>query len=218
MSINRLRYDDCAYVHRLAETIGPGDYMTQTPRICNECSHYAPGVMLQRKAGVAGEMDEVGNLVDIDSDLLLLTRKASECPTQKYLGPQSDPVLKTVKNTHASKECVHPWDLTPEPTLLSNPRCTNKETTINRWEWLCKDPQSTALIPFDYAINNRIVVKDAHRPCIERPLDQTASLPPVQNNQVAYDWSAPWRNKETCWPDVPVQTCCSSLQEMNYGH
>ena len=47
----------------------------------------------------------------------------------------------------------------------------------NRWEWLCLDPQEKVLIPFDHNINNRIIVKDNHRPIIPKPLDQSLALP-----------------------------------------
>ena len=49
--------------------------------------------------------------------------------------------------------------------------------TVNRWEWLCLDPQERVEIPFDHNINNRILVKDNHRPCIPKPLDQTLAMP-----------------------------------------
>ena len=43
---------------------------------------------------------------------------------------------------------------------------------------MCLDPQERVLIPFDYNINNRLVVKDNHRPCIPKPIDVNQSLPP----------------------------------------
>ena len=43
---------------------------------------------------------------------------------------------------------------------------------------MCLDPQDRVLIPFDYNINNRLVVKDNHRPCIPTPVDVNLSLPP----------------------------------------
>ena len=33
-------------------------------------------------------------------------------------------------------------------------------------------------MPFDYNINNRLVAKDNHRPCIPKPIDVGLSLPP----------------------------------------
>jgi hypothetical protein len=67
--------------------------------------------------------------------------------------------------------------LTREDTLISNPKCTNKERTINRWEWLCRDPRERALLPFDRLIANRLIVKDAHRPLKPTMIDQTSALP-----------------------------------------
>jgi hypothetical protein len=214
MSWSRLRFDDCAYLHRVAETVGPGEYMTQTPRICNECSHYTAGVFLDRQAGSIRRGDET-QLTDINSELLGITRPSSECPTKKYLGPSETNVPS---KQPILRECSHPNDLSPEPTLISNPKCTNKETTINRWEWLCKDPQSDALARFDHNISNRIIVKDNHRPCIEKPLDQSALLPPPCNKDVIIDWTIPFRDQQQSQlPEVPVLMSCRSLREMNCG-
>lgn len=199
MSWSRARYDDCTYKHRLAETISPGEYMTQTPFNCDNCAYYAPGVALDGK-GVAVCDKE---LIDVDSELLGITRRASQCPADKYL-PKKDPFCK--QNVSALKECT---DLVPEPTLVSNPKCTNKETTINRWEWLCQDPQKNALTPFDYLVNNRLVVKDNHRPHIERPIDQRDALPPVCNNYVKYDWASRYSQAPFQHPSLQLASCAN---------
>ena len=39
-------------------------------------------------------------------------------------------------------------------------------------------------MPFDYNINNRLVVKDNHRPCIPKPIDVRLSLPPDASDPV----------------------------------
>lgn len=200
MSFTNQRYDDNAYRHKLAETIGMGEYMLQRPRICDNCVYYAGGAVLPDGKGVAVCDKE---LIDVDSELLGITRKSSHCPTNKYL-PNKDPFCKV--NTKDLLECT---DLVPEPTLVSNPKCTNKETTVNRWEWLCKNPQANALIPFDWNINNRLVVKDAHRPCIQRPLDQSASLPPVCNNYVQYDWASRYTQTPIQNPNFQLAKCAN---------
>ena len=38
-------------------------------------------------------------------------------------------------------------------------------------------PTRKSEIPFDYNINNRLVVRDNHRPLVPNPLDQSAFLP-----------------------------------------
>lgn len=212
--MNRLRFDDDAYVHRLAETVGPGQYQTATPRICDGCVPYAPGVNLDRQAGSVTRTSAT-RLTDIDSDLRGITRRASDCPARQYLGPGKENGADAAPYPHA--ECAYPHGLTPEPTLLSNPKCTGRETTINRWEWLCADPQGTALASFDHMVSNRIVVKDNHRPCIERPLDQSAALPPPCNTNVVIDWSRPFCGKPPpCQvPEAPALMTCAILSAAN---
>ena len=39
-------------------------------------------------------------------------------------------------------------------------------------------------MPFDTNINNRLVVKDNHRPCIPTPLDVSSSLPKPTNDPI----------------------------------
>ena len=75
-----------------------------------------------------------------------------------------------------------PWSdmsaLAPsEDTRFTNPASTLRGTGINRWQWLCKDPQTNALEGFDHSVSSRIIVKDNHRPLIPVAFDQTAVLP-----------------------------------------
>jgi hypothetical protein len=79
MSVNRLKYDDCAYTHRLNESVSPGDYMIRTPKPCNPCFVVTPGVFVNGWGASLCEKD----LVDVNSELLNITRKASDCPSKK---------------------------------------------------------------------------------------------------------------------------------------
>lgn len=165
MSLNGLKYDNGTYSHQLRESVSPGDYMLGTPRPCDPCFVSSPGVPL---GGFGASLCEK-NIVDVSSELLNITRKVSDCPSKKYI-PQAEPFCKGTNY----KECSF---LTPEDTLLSNPKCTGKEATVNRWEWLCRQPQDKAIVPFPWFISNRLVVKDNHRPLVCKPMDQSASLP-----------------------------------------
>ena len=62
-------------------------------------------------------------LIDVDSELLNLTRPATNCPSRKYIPDGSqcglvDPRMK--KNKVHGKDCY----FTVEDTRLSNPPCT----------------------------------------------------------------------------------------------
>ena len=176
MSFNRLNYDTCAYKQNLYQSVGPGEYkLTEPPNLEELCFSQSPQVRLQ-KTGVS--IDPNKPLIDIDSELLNLTRASSNCPSKKYIPDGSQCGLTNPKDkennlTHG-KDCY--FDV--EDTRLSNPPCTLRGTGWNRWEWLCLDPQERVLIPFDNNINNRLVVKDNHRPCIPKPIDLDMSLPP----------------------------------------
>lgn len=165
MSFTRLYSDSCAYKHQLNESIGPGEYMLDRNNICEPCFVPSPFVNVQR----AGAAVCSRNLIDVDSELLGITRRASDCPGKKYL-PQEKPFC----NAMPLKDCNF---LDSEPTKLSNPPCTLRSRGWNRWEWLCKNPQDNIDIPFDRNINNRLIVKDNHRPCLPKPIDQSQALP-----------------------------------------
>ena len=173
MSFNRLNYDTCAYRQNLYQSVGPGEYMlTEPPNLDEICFAESPQIRLQRQ-GVS--VDSTKPLIDVDSELMNITRDASNCPSKKYIpdGTQCKMPTKKAELQHG-KDCY----FTVEDTRISNPACNLRGTGWNRWEWLCLDPQERVLIPFDYNISNRLVVKDNHRPCVPTPVDVNLSLPP----------------------------------------
>jgi hypothetical protein len=74
------------------------------------------------------------------------------------------------------KNCFLPT----EDTRLSNPPNTLRGTGINRFEWLCKNPQENVEAPFDYNINYRLIAKDNHRPQVVKPCDHTNVIHPLE--------------------------------------
>ena len=171
MSFNRLMFDNGAYSHRLTETIGPGEYVLDRNAPCDPCFNAAPSVNIQRHGATLCDT----HLIDVDSELIGITRKASKCPSKKYL-PSNKPFCSTVP----LRECNQ---LTHEPTRMSNPSCTLRCTGINRWVPLCHNPQEQVEIPFSWNVNNRIVVKDNHRSCVTTPMDQSELLPKPQRQE-----------------------------------
>ena len=171
MSFSRLNYDDTTYKHLLRESVGPGDYVISMPRVdCKKCYFPSPDVRINHTG--AGSCRD---LIDVDSELMGITRKATNCPSSKYL-PQG----KDFCEQYLGEDCM---GLTTEETRMSNPPCTLRGTGWNRWEWLCRNPQERVLIPFDYMVNNRLLAKDNHRPCVQDPVDQSFALPPKEHNR-----------------------------------
>ena len=182
MSFNRLNYDQCTYKHNMRQSMGPGEYHLGAPRPeCNSCFSADPS-MNSRGYKSVGNCSDVP-LVDVDSELIGIKRKASNCPADHYIPTNKEFCQKT--------PLVDCRSLPNEDTRISNPPCTLRGTGWNRWEWLCQNPQDKALVSFDYMINNRLVVKDNHRPCVPSPINQVEALPKHNgdDSMFAYDHS-----------------------------
>ena len=80
MSSNRLMYDTCEYKTRIGESVGPLEYMLNPIRFenCNKCR------MELGTVGGTNVSHVKGNLVDLETDLFGITRKASLCPVKKF--------------------------------------------------------------------------------------------------------------------------------------
>ena len=192
MSFNRLNYDRDAYRQDLRESVGQGLYALNTPLSdCKAC--FPPDNKNTQNMNSAVCVNR--SLIDVSSELLGITRNSSKAPQEKYL-----PDAKYCQNA-ILRDCdtIH-----TEDTRLSNPPITLRGTGWNRWEWLCRDPQQNAFVPFDYNVANRIVAKDNHRPYLQRPIDQSAALPPLNSSDVAYPQKYQAKTLEE--PDVPSTT------------
>jgi hypothetical protein len=171
MSLTSLDYDKCTYKHNLSQSIGPGEYQSQTPMPhCRECFSNDPRLRMA-KSGNSKCADVP--LIDVDSELQGITRRASNCPFDKWLprkeafcGLRDMPICRDEK-------------MRTEDTRLSNPPCTlrGSDNGFNRWEWLCQNPQERVELPFDVQVDTRTIFKDNHRPCLPTPLDPRPSLP-----------------------------------------
>ena len=80
MSSNKLMYDQCAYEARLGESAGTLEYMLDSSmhENVNKC---------RVDLGIVGgsNVSEIkGNLVDLESDLFGVTRKATLCPSKQF--------------------------------------------------------------------------------------------------------------------------------------
>lgn len=83
MSSNRLIYDTCAYKTNLEQSVSPLAYQLYPGRFenCNKCR-----IELGTVGGTAVSHIK-GNLVDLETDLKGITRKASLCPSKHYHNP-----------------------------------------------------------------------------------------------------------------------------------
>lgn len=194
MSSNRLNSDTCQYRQVLTESTGPGQYQINRPNVsCEPCYPANPAVRLQHSGA---SIDNSKYMIDVDSEMMNITRPATKCSSKKWNPDCKDcpdssgyPCGGGVNGTQGGGRCPDGFQKGPlthfkdcevaprEDTRLSNPANNLRGTGWNRWEWLCLNPQERVLMPFDHAISNRIVVKDNHRPCVPTPMDETPAHP-----------------------------------------
>ena len=229
MSFNSLHYDNCNYSQVLAESEGPGMYMLGTP--ANTDKHCLPDDPYIRAQTMRTNHGLTSPLIDVDSELMNITRPATQCPTGKYLPHPASNNFCSAPNTHSmtptdtiaprTKTQVENFQTTPqvqtncfkptESTRLSNPPCTLRGTGWNRWEWLCQNPQDRVEVPFDHMINSTLVARDNHRPLIPTPLDQSIALPVPKDQQMCETLQAA--------PEVPTGPASVSWRrEADYGY
>jgi hypothetical protein len=195
MSFNRLKYDNCEIKKYNQQSTGPGNYLYDTPLICNNCLNDNPRIINQ-KNGVSlnSHVDWRFYMgpVDVESELFNINRQNSRCPTNKYIPKCSSNNCTTGEPCGAgvSEKCEdpknplrNPWNrvgdnnlvnfpncfFPTEDTRLSNPSTNLRGTGWNRFDPLCKDPQEQVTFPGQYMTPTRLVVKDNHRPSVVEP-------------------------------------------------
>lgn len=185
-SFNHLKYDEGSYRVDLGQSRGPGSYQLETPAThCTPCLASDARMVM----GTSGHT-ECGNrlMVDIDSELLGITRKASRSPACQF--QKGTPECAEYRTSPDCSSVV----LDVQDTRLNNPSSTLRGTGWNRWQWLCRNPQEHAIQEFESGIDTTILTKDNHRPLVSVPLDQTVFLPPRKNEspeQSAPKWQTP---------------------------
>jgi hypothetical protein len=196
MSFNRLKYDNCEVKKYNQESTGPGNYLYETPIMCDNCLNDNPRIINQKNGvSINSNVDWrfYNGPVDIESDLFNLNRTASRCPTNKYL-PDCDKdacsnqgelcgsgVIESCKNS--KNDLRNSWNrpndnnlvnfpncfFPTEDTRLSNPSTNLRGTGWNRFDPICKNPQENITFPGQSMTSTRILVKDNHRPSVVLP-------------------------------------------------
>ena len=197
MAFSKNAYDLCSYKYQLAQEIGPGVYQLTRPD--NQVIPVLPRDprFIAQTSGVS--ISKNTSLIDIDSELIGISRNLSRCPDRKYM-PDGNASFQCGAQTGKVRNGCQPFDkvcvdnteflkfadngLYSEDTRLSNPPCTLRGTGWNRWENLPMNPQERVLHEFDYEINTKILSKDNHRPCLPNPLDQYNVYPRPSNTPI----------------------------------
>jgi hypothetical protein len=197
MALTSSRNDICSYKYQLAQEIGPGVYQLTRPD--NQVIPVLPRDprFIAQSSGVS--ISKNTSLIDIDSELIGISRNLTRCPDRKYM-PDGNASFQCGAQTGKVRNGCQPFDkvcvdntevlkfadsgLWTEDTKLSNPPCTLRGTGFNRFQWLPMSPQERVLHEFDYEINTKLLSKDNHRPCLPNPLDQYNVYPRPSNTPI----------------------------------
>lgn len=167
-NMSRAKYDSGVQDAANRVTSGPVRYVLGGPAgYCNPVFVPEPTTR-QQKWGAA--QVATATKTDVESDLLNLARE----PGRNGCG-QYDP-LRNAMNA-APRKPAREASFPQVATRLQDPPAAMRGVGVNRWEWLCQNPQEGALIPFAHSLSTRMAVKDAHVACLPRPVDQSSVLP-----------------------------------------
>jgi hypothetical protein len=210
------KYDVCSYKYQLAQEIGPGMYQLMRPD--NQSVPILPKDprYIAQSSGVSVSKNTA--LIDIDSELIGLSRNLTRCPDRQYM-PNNNASFNCGAQTGKIRNGCQPFEkvcvdnteilkfadngLWSEDTKLSNPPSTLRGTGWSRFEWLPADPQERVLHEFDYEINTKLLSKDNHRPCLPKPIDQYNVYPRPSNTPI-------------CETIVPVQMVPTNPPSVNW--
>lgn len=192
-ALSSLSYDDGAYRADLRQSVGPGQYvLASVAPNCHPCMSQ-DARLIQGTTG--GSLCASRSLVDVESDLHNLSRKATHSPAGLYRGDGGPPITCGPGGATPFPSCD---GLAAVDTRLSNPPCTLRGTGWNRFEWLCRNPQENAIASFNTNVDTSIVVKDNHRPLVARPVDPTLALPPGKRDADASVGAPQWIPQGAC--------------------
>ena len=165
MAFTRFNYDECITKKILQESTGPGRYMLNVPgNGCKPCLMADPQIRLQ---GWGANLRSVpgGAPIDINSDLLGITRQLKkDCTMAEY--PNAGVVY--------SKTVRYPTCKAPitDQSRATNPAWLTQEKTIYQYEFqpLFLNPQENVCKAFHNNLNTRLLERDnfvPKYPCVK---------------------------------------------------
>ena len=162
MAFTRFNYDPCRTVKLLQESTGPGRYMLNTPgNGCAPCYMEDPELRLQ-KWGANLRKVPGGHPIDIDSDLLGLTRPLTKDCIKKEFPKKG--VVVSQKVTY--KTCKP----NTQQSRVTHPAFMYRDLEQVDWWPLILNPQENVCMRFQNNLNTRLLEKDYFVPKVPCPI------------------------------------------------
>jgi len=170
--MTRYKHDVGKMVENNEISTGPGRWALGVPNAYGNAVYVPNVTTINQKWGASHIMSSTKT--DVESDLTNRGR----------------PTVRTTCGQYQPEEgLLLAQQLTPMPesnfpqtsSHLVDPPCTLRGTGINRWQWLCENPQENVMVPFEYLADSRHASKDAIYDQIRQPI---ASSPLVRDRQL----------------------------------
>lgn len=173
MSSCNKRYDPQSQELYNQASTGPVRYLLGTPSTpCHTCFSDDPSVRIQQRGVDHRRRPE---LIQTSNHFLFrhadgtLARDAADVDLPVSSIPPAFSDATSTPLFKSDDTCT----LLGRDTRLTNPPSTLRGIEVNRWGFPLVDPQANVDIRFPHVLDTRIITKDAHRPIIPVPLDQT---------------------------------------------
>jgi hypothetical protein len=146
---------------------GPGRWALGVPNAYGNAAFIPTVTTINQRWGASHDM--TSTKTDVESDLKNLGRPTVRTTCGQYQPEQGAAVAERLT---AMPEA----DFPQTASHLVDPPCTLRGTGVNRWQWLCENPQENVMVPFDYLIDSRHAAKDAVYHAMDKPLEGSRAV------------------------------------------
>jgi len=166
-SMTRYRHDNGKMIENNEISTGPGRWALGVPNAYGNAAFVATPTTINQRWGAAHDM--TSTKTDVESDLKNLGRPTVRTTCGQYQPEQGQAVANRLT---AMPEA----DFPQTASHLVDPPCTLRGTGINRWQWLCENPQENVMVPFEYLVDSRHAAKDAVYTAMDKPLENSQAV------------------------------------------
>ena len=165
MSFTRFNYDPCRTKKLLEESTGPGRYMLNKPGWGDKPCFFSDPQIRMQEWGTNLRRVPGGAPIDIDSDLLGITRPLSkDCSKKEF--PFAGVVFSMKKDYPTCGQEITSQSRATHPTFLYR----DLEQS-NRYP-LFLNPQENVCMPFQNNLNTQLLERDSFTPKIPCPMNK----------------------------------------------
>jgi len=161
-SMTRYKHDAGKMVENNDISTGPGRWALGVPNAYGNAAFVPDVTTINQRWGASHIM--TSTKTDVESDLTNRGRPTVRTTCGQY---QPEEGAALAARLTAMPEAAFPQTA----SHLVDPPCTLRGTGINRWQWLCENPQENVMVPFEHLVDSRHASKDAIYDQIRPPME-----------------------------------------------